>query len=157
MKSVYYVATVVNAYRMALDAYRDRPFTEPPDAALMEELEKASHRPYTTGFAFGDPGGEGQMTHSAGYIQTHELSAVVLEYDEVQHTALIEQRNRFFTGDMLEILAPGSIDRTITVRSLRTEDGEEVASAPHPQQRLWIVADQPLQAGDMLRKKLPQT
>ncbi|HWR21923.1 MAG TPA: U32 family peptidase [Feifaniaceae bacterium] len=156
MKSVYYVATVVNAYRMALDAYRDRPLSIPPDAALMEELHKASHRPYTTGFAFGDPGAGGQMTRSAGYVQTHELSAVVLEYDEARHSALVEQRNRFFLGDTLEILSPGSIDRTITVSSMRTEDGEEAASAPHPQQRLWIAAAEPLQAGDMLRKKLPQ-
>ncbi len=154
MKSVYYVATVVNAYRMALDAYLNSPFYEPPDAAFIEELHKASHRPYTFGFAFGNPGAEGQMTHSASYVQTHELSAVVLEYDETQRSALLEQRNRFFLGDTLEILSPGSIDQTITVASMRTEDGEEVASAPHPQQRLWIAAEQPLQAGDMLRKKL---
>ena len=156
MKSVYYVATVVNAYRMALDAYRSRPFNGPPDAALIEELHKASHRPYTTGFAFGNPGAEGQMPHSASYVQTHELSAVVLECNEAQHSALIEQRNRFFLGDTLEILSPGSIDRTIMIASMRTEDGEEVTSAPHPQQHLWIAAEQPLQAGDMLRKKLPQ-
>ncbi len=156
MKSVYYVATVVNAYRMALDAYRDRTLHEPPDSTLMEELEKASHRPYTEGFAFGDPGAGGQMTHSASYVQTHELSAVVLKYDSVERRALIEQRNRFFLGDTLEILSPGDIGRTITITSMLTEDGEEVTSAPHPQQRLWMAAECPLEAGDMLRKKLPQ-
>ncbi len=155
MKSVYYVATVVNAYRMALDAYKDQPLHEPPDSMLINELEKASHRPYSTGFAFGDPGAEGQMTYSASYVQTHELSAVVLEYDDAQRIALIEQRNRFYVGDILEILSPGCINRTITIASMRTEDGEEVSSAPHPQQRLWLPAEQPLQEGDMLRKRLP--
>ena len=154
MKSVYYVATVINAYRMALDAYQNRPLQEPPAAMLIEELEKASHRPYTTGFAFGDPGPEGQATHSASYVQTHELSAVVLEYDAVQGRALIEQRNRFFLEDTLEVLSPGSLGQSIVVSSMKTEEGEEVSAAPHPQQRLWISVDQPLHTGDMLRKKL---
>ena len=154
MKSVYYVATVVNAYRMALDGYLHQPLTVPPDAALLKELEKTSHRPYTTGFAFGDPGAMGQMTHSASYVQTHELTAVVLQYDAAKRTALIEQRNRFFAGDILEVLSPGSIRRAIAVNSIQTEEGECVSSAPHPQQRLWIGTDQPLQPGDMLRKEL---
>jgi len=156
MKSVYYVATVVNAYRMALDAYRDSAPGEltPPDRKLEEELEKASHRAYTAGFALGDPGPEGQSAGYGGYLQTHELSAMVLGYDGVGGRALVEQRNRFFTGDTLEILSPGDTARSAVVSYIETKAGERVNCAPHPQERLWIGCDAPLLPGDMLRKKL---
>lgn len=156
MKSIYYVAAVVNAYRMALDAYAKalstgEPYT--PDSLLVEELEKVSHRPYTTGFAFGDPGANGQAVHSASYIQTHELSAYVLQYDAETGRALVEQRNRFYDGDTLEILSPGNIGRSLIIRGMQTEEGENVTSAPHPQQRLWVGCSTQVRPGDLLRKK----
>lgn len=156
MKSIYYVAAVVNAYRIALDAYAKAVSAGEPnttDNFLEEELEKVSHRPYTTGFAFGNPGANGQAVHSASYIQTHELSAYVLQYNAETRCALVEQRNRFYDGDTLEILSPGNIGRSLTVCGLRTEEGESIASAPHPQQRLWIGCSIPVQPGDLLRKK----
>lgn len=155
MKSIAYVAAVVNAYRMALDdiaaaACKGRPW-ELKDA-IREELTRASHRPYTTGFAFGDPGGGGQAVMSAAYIADSEISAVALSYNPVNQTALIEQRNRFFDGDALNVLSPSSTGREIKVNGIWSEGGERLSCAPHPKQKLIIGCAEVLKPGDILRK-----
>lgn len=155
MKSISYVATVVNAYRMALDdlsaaACEGRPW-ELKDA-IRDELSHASHRPYTTGFAFGDPGGAGQAAMSAAYIADSEISAVALSYNPDNQTALIEQRNRFFDGDILSVLSPLNIGSQIKVNGIWSEGGERLISAPHPRQKLIIGCAQALKPGDILRK-----
>ncbi len=155
MKSVAYVATVVNAYRMALDHYAEAPDAPLPHA-IAEELNYASHRPYTTGFAFGDPGAAGQAPASADYVSDAQISAVVLSYDAASQTAHVLQRNRFFDGDTLSILSPGDIARTFVVHGIRNEAGEAQQSAPHPKQSLFLGCSEPLKAGDILRKILPQ-
>ncbi len=151
MKSIAYVATVVNAYRMALDHYAASPEEALPQA-VAKELDYASHRPYTTGFAFGDPGPEGQAAASADYVSGAEISAVVLSYDAETQTAHIAQRNRFMDGDTLSILSPGDTGRAFTVRGIRNEAGEAQQSAPHPKQKLFIGCGEPVRAGDILRK-----
>lgn len=151
MKSIYYVAGVVNAYRMALDELKKGAEQVPEEIA--QELEKISHRPYTCGFAFDDPGIEGQATQSASYLQTHELAAVVLRYNAEAELALLEQRNRFCCGDELFILSPGDIGRSFTVSRIQTEAGEDISCAPHPQQHVWIECP-PVLPGDLLRKQI---
>ncbi|MBR0136303.1 MAG: U32 family peptidase C-terminal domain-containing protein, partial [Clostridia bacterium] len=143
MKSILYVATVVNAYRMALDGA--------DMSTVMDELNRISHRPYTTGFMLGD-GAELMAPESADYVQDYQISAVVLDYDESTQTALIEQRNRFFVGDELSILSPADVLRKFRVAFIRNESGEAVDSAPHPREKLCIGSDEPLKPGDILRK-----
>lgn len=157
MKSIYYVAGVVNAYRMALDRLAALPEDSGfhgPWNDLLQELEKVSHRPFTSGFAFGDPASEGQAAHSAQYLQSHELSARVLAYDAGAERVLVEQRNRFFEGDELELLAPGEINKAVYVAYIETEDGLRIQHAPHPKQKLWLPSTVAMQPGDLLRKKL---
>lgn len=151
MKSIAYVATVVNAYRMALDHYAAAP-DEPLPPAIERELDYASHRPYTTGFAFGDPGAAGQAPRSADYVSDAQISAVVLSYDAQTQTAYIEQRNRFQDGETLSILSPGDVSRSFAVRGIHNEAGEAQDAAPHPKQRLFIGCAEPVRAGDLLRK-----
>ena len=151
MKSIAYVATVVNAYRMALDHLAKAPGTPVP-AAIAKELDYASHRPYTTGFAFGNPGPDGQAPASADYVSDARISAEVLSYDAATQTAFIAQRNRFMDGDVLSILSPGDIGRTFTVQGIRNEEGEAQTAAPHPKQKLYIGCPEPLKPGDILRK-----
>ncbi len=163
MKSILYVATVVNAYRMAIDGA--------PMDTVMRELMRISHRPYTTGFAFRDSevcrGGtygnrdatssisdELMEYDSGGYISESQISAVVLDYDEDSQTAFVEQRNRFVDGDTLSILAPSDVLREFVVKGIRTEYGEAVAAVPHPKQRVRIGCSEPLRAGDILRKHI---
>lgn len=143
MKSILYVATVVNAYRMALDGA--------DMSIVMDELNRISHRPYTTGFML-DDGAELMAEDSGGYIQDYRIAAVVLDYNSEKQIAHIEQRNRFFDGDELSILSPGDVSRSFTVRGITNEAGEAVDGAPHPCERLFIGCDEPLKAGDILRQ-----
>lgn len=149
MKSILYVATVVNAYRMALDGC--------PLSAVKTELEQVSHRPYTTGFMLGDYETneyENFMApESGGYIQDYQISAVVLDYDAETRIAHIEQRNRFFVGDELLILSPKDVGRSFTVSSITNDYGENMDSAPHPCEFLYIGCSEPVKSGDILRKR----
>ena len=157
MKSIYYVAGVVNAYRMALDAYRDAKQSNVSyrlDPALVEELEQVSHRPYTTGFALGAPGGQSQYPQSASYTQGSTLVGRVLQYDSKTNRALLEQRNRFYDGEVLSVLSPGKIQTFVNIEGMwADETGEALQAAPHPKQRVWIGCKQKLNPGDLLRRK----
>lgn len=163
MKSILYVATATNAYRMALDGA--------PVETVMRELMRLSHRPYTTGFTFresekcrggtygksfnamyGENPAELMEYRTGGYTQQAKIAAVVLGYDSAKAEALIEQRNNFKAGESLNILAPGDVSRSFTVTGIRTEEGEERASAPHPAERLVIHCPEPVAPGDILRK-----
>ena len=147
MKSILYVATVVNAYRMALDGC---------DMELvMNELNRISHRPYTTGFMLDNDamGSKAPLMapESGGYIQDYAIAAVVLDYDSERKIAHVEQRNRFFDGDELHILAPKDVARAFRVNGIRSEEGEMQQGAPHPCQRLYIGCSEPVAPGSILR------
>ena len=145
MKSAYYVATVVNAYRRLLDG---RMTAE--EAA--RELDTAAHRDYTEAYAFGnnDKTVNYADSQTAG---TRVYTANVLEGAHAGGAALIEMRNRFRRGDELEILSPSdSFGRRFTGEEMRGEDGESVADAKLVQQKLRIFCPHELCAGDILRK-----
>ena len=148
MKSVYYVATVVNAYRRAIDMLG----TNKSVAPLLEELNKTSHRNYTTGFYYGSNNKE--CLESSTPVQTHEFMAVVLGPGK-DGRVLIEQRNRFKVGDVLEVLSPtDTFNKQIEVTPMLNEKGEEVVDALGVQQKLYLKTKLKLQAGDILRKKI---
>ena len=144
MKSPYYVATVANAYRRRMDGFCDI-------AALDTELDRASHRPYSSGFYFGyekyDPHNDGQYRSSGKFV------AVVLGGSDGNYT--VEMRNRFAAGEELEILSPRSLGKTVNVGSITDLDGNGKSEAILPCERVLISCDAELHAGDMLRRRLP--
>ena len=146
MKSEYYVATVVNAYRKAIDGVGDL-------RQLKIETEKASHRQYTTGFYFGSENKECLETSMP--VQSHEFVAAVLE-DAENGTVKIQQRNRFKIGDILEVLSPNpeTFNKQILVENLKNVNDELVEDARHVQETLLLTTSLPLQKGDFLRKKI---
>lgn len=115
MKSAYYTAVVTNAYRHALDAALAG---EALDPLWVEETEKVSHRPYTTGFYFGEPG---QHYAEASYFSTTDVAAVVQHCDEGGN-AILTQRNKIVPGDRLELLCPEG--RPIPFAAGELYDGE---------------------------------
>ena len=148
-KTAYYLATVTNAYRRAVDIYKNSPenFSLPED--LLNEPYKTSHRKFNTGFYFGEAE---QFCESAKPCQTHEMCAVVKTVNGSE--AIIEQRNRFKEGDELEILSPSeSFGKVFRVCEMRAESGERIADAKLVQQSIVIKIPFPLFAGDILRKK----
>lgn len=140
MKGAYYVATVVNAYRHVLDGA--------PAEEFLPELERVSHRPYSTGFFFGPAN---QTYDQAQYLQTHDLCATVLSCAEGR--AQVQQRNRFFLGDEVEVLSPSAPVRTFNVSGLRNQWGEMVDMANKATETYEIDAPFEMAPGDILRRK----
>ena len=103
MKSVYYVASVINAYRKAFEIYKNNPNDYKPSQMLIDELYKNSHRDYTTGFFFGEK--DSVCLESAQPKCDYEFSAEVIDYNKEKKMLFVEMRNRFKKGDVLEILS----------------------------------------------------
>lgn len=143
MKTVYYLATVVNAYRRAMDG---------GDINVSEaELTKINHRAYTKAYFYGE--NDKTLNYDEGQEQgEYEFAAWVIGYDD--GTALVEMRNRFAVGDELEVLSPGdSFLKKFVVGDMTDEDNVPVTDAKLVQQRLKIAVPFRLYAGDILRKK----
>ncbi len=153
VKTSYYVATIVKAYREEIDRYFENPQSYTFDKSQFEELCKVSHRPYTTGFAFGRPDGKGQVYTDSSYIRDYDLIGIVTDYDSSTGIATITQRNRFFKGDEIEILQPGKPFHTQIVESMKNENDEEIDVAPHAAMIVKIPLTTAVVQGAMLRKK----
>ena len=149
-KSAYYTAVATNAYRHALNDYMKNPAEFKLQPWIKEELEKISHREYSTGFFFGTE--PGQTTDNGGYIRHYNQVAVCEDYND--GVATITQRNKFFAGDTLDVLPPSGISFTVVCNKLTDEYGAEVESAPHAMQKLYMSVDKEIPAGSVIRKKI---
>lgn len=153
MKSEYYLATVVNAYRRALDEYYKNGKDYKNNPLFQKELTKTAHRAFTTAYLNGenDRTVNYQDSQSKG---SHKFMAVVIEGNQDKDCAVIEMRNRFVVGDVLEVLSPTeSFNSLITVEKMQDEKGKDLFDAKLVQQRIKLYTKTPLQAGDMLRKE----
>lgn len=146
MKSSYYVATVVNAYRMALDMLPERPTEE-----LEKELLKASHRRYTTGFYFDEE--NRQFQEDSMPVQNSEFVAIAVE-DAKNGKVKLEMRNKFSVGDTLEILSPKKdcFNKKVTIKEIIDSTGEKIESAKKVQEIVEINMVYPILKGDILRR-----
>ena len=150
VKSEYYVATVVKAYRDAIDDYfAGKPF----NPELLEELKKISHRQYTKGFYFGKPDNTAQVYTTNSYVRNYELIGTVVDYLKDTKEAVIEQRNRFFKGDEIEILMPDRPFLKLSVTKMINEDNEEIDVAPHPTMKVRIPCEEEVKIGSFVRKE----
>ena len=151
MKSVYYVASVVKAYRQAIDTYIKDPENYKFDPEWMDYLLKPSHRPFTTGFYFDD---EVKQTYgSATYIQSYDIVGVVKEYDAENKIATITQKNKVLNGVDVEVLEIKGENKIINLKDMRRkQDGESIESANVPQMIFTIQCDEELKPGDILIK-----
>lgn len=149
-KSPYYVAVVTNAYRAAIDGYLANPTDSyVPESWIIEELEKVSHREYSTGFYLGNE--PGQVYNNGGYVREYEVAAMIEECRDGYIYA--EQRNKIFKGDMLDALPPKGRPVLISADELTDSDGGEIESTPHPMMKYRIKSDVCLPKGTYLRKK----
>lgn len=153
VKTAFYAATVVGAYRREIDRYFADPENYKFNPEEMTELRKVSHRPYTTGFYFGRPDSDAQVYETSSYIRDYELTAIVLDYDKETGRITVSQRNRFFEGDEIEIMQPGKSYITITAEDMCDEKGQPITVAPHAQQIVSMKAPEEICVGAMLRKK----
>lgn len=150
MKSSFYVAATVKAYREALDAYWNDPKGYNFNEKWLNLLMKVSHREYHTGFYFGEK--NKQVYESSSYLRSYDIVGVVRKYDDVNKKAVIEQRNKVFEGDTVEILRPIGDGFEIKLTNMRNEEGNKIDSAPVAQMIFTIDCPEKLEENDLLLK-----
>ena len=153
MKTALYVATVARTYRKAIDDYLES--EEKYQANMnwyLEQISNCTYRQFTTGFFFGKPSDEAQIYDSNTYIKEYTYLGIVGPGDE-RGLYEIEQRNKFSVGESIEVMKPNGDNISVQVLRIVNEDGEEMDSAPHPKQRLWIDLGMELEQYDILRRK----
>ena len=153
MKSIFYIAHVIKAYRTAIDAYYRDPAGYQYDPAWADEMCKASHRAFTTGFYFGKTDENSQEYESSSYIRDYSFTGLVKSYDEETGIAVVEQRNKMDVGDAIEVFGPKGDAFKQKLEYMTDEEGSAITSAPHPQQILQIKMAQPVAEMYMLRKE----
>ncbi|NEZ83961.1 U32 family peptidase, partial [Clostridium botulinum] len=147
MKSSFYVATVVKAYREAIDAYFEDPENYTFKEKWMDYLKKASHRAYFTGFYFNDP--DKQLHESSSYIRTCDIVGIVKEFSEETMEAIVEQRNKVLDGDELEVLRPEGPIFKINIANMRDKNDKKIDSAPSAQMVFKVNTDKSLKENDI--------
>lgn len=133
VKSEYYVACITNAYRHAIDdCFEDLGYYYEHIPDYYAEVCKVSHRPYYTGFYYGDQGAEGMNYNESGYERDYELIGAITGYDPLTSSIVVRQRNKFLVGDECEILQADKPPYTFCIEYMTDEDGNEILAAPHP-------------------------
>lgn len=159
VKSEFYLATVVKAYRMAIDNYylaKTENVEYKFDTKLLDEVKKVSHRDYTTGFYFGKPLGKEQHYESSSYIRNYDMVGIVLEYDKNTRMAKVMQKNRFFVGNKVEFLRPYGDFCELTIEYMTDENGTAIEVANHPQSIIYIKCDTELESDTFMRMERNQ-
>ena len=151
MKTALYVATVARTYRRAIDDYfKDPALYESNMEYYRSEIRKCTYREFSTGFYFGKPTYENQIYDANTYASEAVYLGTVEEIDE-RGFAVITQKNKFCTGDVIEIMkVNGDNEQTEVIRILDGE-GNEKPSAPHPQEKLYLHLSVLPEPGDLLR------
>ncbi len=149
-KSAYYVAVVTNAYRMAVDEYYKNPDNFILPEWIRDEVYKVSHRKYSNGFFFGTPE-QSQYYENSGYIRNYDVVAVV-EYCE-NGMVYCTQRNKFMSGDTVELLAPSQKPVEMVLDALYDENGELIETANHAMMKFSFRSDKIFPNGTVIRKE----
>ena len=153
MKSVHYAASVTKAYRLAIDSYFADPENFTVKQEWLDELEKVSHRAYTTGFYYHQPDADDQIYGKTSYDQTSDFVGLVRSYDAATGYAVVEQRNNMKAGQEIEVFQPtGPLYRQKSTSRIDNETNEEISVAPHPQQIIRMKMEQPVEEYTILRR-----
>jgi len=152
MKSVHYVASIVKVYREAIDSYFADPAQFRVQPAWLAELDKVSHRAYTTGFYFDKPTEADQIYGNSSYLQTSDFIGLVHSYDAATQYATVEQRNNMKIGQEIEVFQPAGESFRQLIESMLDENGQPIDTAPHAQQIVKIRLKQPVVPYSILRR-----
>ena len=149
-KSAYYAAMTTAAYREAIDAAAEG---RAPDPQWRAEVDKISHRPYSTGFYFGQPG---QYTEDGRYIRDWQVLAVVTACGP-DGLATLSLRNKFTAGDEVEVVGPGVPAFSMTAPMMEDENGEALAEPRHPQMLFRMQLTRPVPPLSVVRACRPNS
>lgn len=152
MKTALYVAVVTRAYRKAIDDYGEDPKKYFANLAwYREEIDKCTNRQFTTGFYFGKPDADAQIYGSSTYQKNYTYLGTVEQVRE-DRKARIEQKNKFLTGEEIEVMKPDGRNILVQVKSIEDEEGNPMESAPHARQILYVDLGTELEHYDILRR-----
>lgn len=153
MKTALYVAVVASTYRKAIDDFCESPELFRRNLPLYEaEISKCTYRNYTTGFFFGKPGPDAQVYDNNVYEKNYTYLGMVGKVND-DGTFTFEQRNKFCTGDEIEIMTPGFRRTVTTVTEMFDSEGNVIPSCPHPKQEITLRTGTVPEPGDILCKK----
>lgn len=153
MKSIHYVSTVANVYKAAVDSYMADPENYVCKQEWIDELWKVAQRELATGFYYKTPSENEQLFGERRKIPEYKFIGEVLNYDEITQIATIRQRNLFEVGDEIEFYGPGFHHFEQVVHEMYDEEGQSIDRAPNPMMILTMPVTQPVQPGDMIRKR----
>lgn len=148
-KSAYYTAVTTYAYRNAVDLYYKLGEDYELPQWIKDEMNKISHREYSTGFFLGNQ--PGQVHSNGGYIREYDVVAMCDDYKD--GTAFLTQKNKFLVGDVLDVLPPKGESFTVKIDTIYNHLGQQVENAPHPMEKLTVPCDKEIPAGSFIRKK----
>ena len=153
MKSIHYVATVVNVYRKIIDTYFEDPENYVLDPAWVNEIWKAAQRNLTTAFYYHEPTHKDQLYGKPERLPKYDFAGLVLEYDQDTQIATIQQRNNFGVGDEVEFFGPNFAHFKQTITELYDDKGEAIDRAKHAMMITKVKVDQPVEYLNMMRKQ----
>ncbi|MFW6679173.1 peptidase U32 family protein [Lacrimispora sp. AGF001] len=152
MKTALYVATVARTYRKAIDDYNKDPELYKANMDwYRSEIGKCTYREFTTGFYFGKPDETTQIYDNNTYVKNYTYLGTVLAVDERGY-ARIEQKNKFTVGETIEVMKPDGRNLEAVVKAIYDENGNNLESAPHPQQILYVELTVEMEPYDILRR-----
>ena len=151
MKTALYVATVARTYRKAIDDYQENPDKYEANMPwYLDQISNCTYRQFTTGFYFGKPDEEAQIYDNNTYIREYTYLGII--GGERDGLYRIEQRNKFSVGETIEIMKPNGENIQVTVQKILDEEGQEMESAPHSKQVLYVDLEGKAEKFDILRR-----
>lgn len=156
MKNALYVATAARTYRKALDDLAaGREIYEGKMEWYQKQIRDCTFRPFTTGFFFGKPGPDAQIYDSNTYEKTCTYLGCVQDIVQIDGCRYlgITQKNKFCVGEEAELMGTDGRDQRFVIEEIRSEKGELLESAPHPQQKLYVKCAVPAERYDIIRRR----
>ncbi|WP_270643774.1 peptidase U32 family protein [Merdimonas faecis] len=151
MKTALYVATVARTYRKAIDDYLENPDKYEANMPwYLDQISNCTYRQFTTGFYFGKPDEEAQIYDNNTYIREYTYLGII--GGERDGLYRIEQRNKFSVGETIEIMKPNGENIQVTVQKILDKEGQEMESAPHSKQVLYVDLEGKAEKFDILRR-----
>ena len=154
MKSLYYIATVANAYRTIMDKVIDGSLTQDDMNYYKKVLNRVSNRENTPQFYDGNINENAQYYTGRQELSNQDFLALVKSYDSKSKSAIVEQRNKFSVGDEVEVFGPNTKVKSFKIDYILNEDNEYVQSSNHAQEIVTINAPFELKEGDIIRIKI---
>ncbi|MBR6643670.1 MAG: U32 family peptidase [Lachnospiraceae bacterium] len=153
MKTALYVAAVARTYRRAIDDFFESPEKYQKNLEYYrEEIAKCTYRQFTTGFFFDKPKADAQIYDNNVYVKEYTYLGIVGAVTE-GGAAVLEQRNKFFVGDEVEVMRKNGDNILATVLEIKDEEGNTMESCPHPKQKIYVTFSCEVEAFDLIRQK----